>query len=148
MLKSPARKPGELPEKVSIPVAEEQSADIEMLFFLHAVAGEPGLEHFRYVVHYEDGSREAIPMVAGKNIRDWTDISDWLTEPGKWRAFAGDTVGGAVHVRQSIWVLEWKNPKPQQAIRSIDFVGAGRGVPILLGITLGHKKQANSGTRK
>jgi hypothetical protein len=136
VLRSPTRKAGDLPEAVSIPVGKPA----EMLYFLHALAGKPEQEHFRYAVHYEDGNREGIPIIAAKNIRDWTDTGDWLTEPGKWRAFAAESTGGPVHPRQSIWVLEWKNPKPERAIRTVDFVGSGRGVPILLGITLGQKK--------
>ena len=140
VLKSPARPAGDLPAKVSIPVPAKQAAGVEMLYFLHALAGEAGKQHWRYVIHYADGASETIPMVAGKNIRHWTGISDWLAEPGKWRAFAADSTGGPVHPRQSLWALEWKNPEPAKTIRSIEFVGTGQGVPILLGITLGREK--------
>ena len=40
----------------------------------------------------------------------------------------------------SLWVLEWKNPHPDKTVKSIDFVGSGKGVPILLGITVGQRK--------
>jgi len=141
VLESPTRPAGDLPAKVTIPVPREQASDIQMLCFLHALAGEAGKEHWRYVIRYTDGAREAIPMVAGRNIRHWTGISDWRSEPGKWRAFAADSTGGPIHPRQSLWVLEWLNPHPGKEIVSIDFISANAGVPILLGITLGISNQ-------
>ena len=140
VLKSPGRPAGDLPGKVAIPVPEKQAADIEMLYFLHALAGEARKEHWRYVIHYADGASQTISMVAGRNVRDWTGISDWLSEPGKWRAFAADSTGGPIHPRQSLWVLEWRNPEPGKVLRNIEFVGTGQGVPILLGVTIGQRK--------
>jgi hypothetical protein len=148
VLQSPARPAGELPEKVGISVPEAQGTNVLMLCFLHGLAargeqgrtGEAGQEHWRYVVRYGDGSAATIPMVAGRNVRDWTDMTDWLGEPRQWRAFAAESTGGPIHPRQSLWVLEWRNPAPDQVIRSIDFVGSGRGVPVLLGITVGQKR--------
>jgi hypothetical protein len=136
VLKSPARKPGDLSDKVTIPVDQRAA----MLCFLHAVAGSNGVEQARYVITYADGSQAAIPLVAGKNIRHWTDAADVLSEAGQWRAYAADSVGGPIYPRQSIWVLEWRSPKPDQTIKSIEFVGSGNGVPILMGITLGQRK--------
>jgi hypothetical protein len=83
---------------------------------------------------------ETIPMIAGENVRDWTDVVDWLSEPGKWRAFAAESTGGPIHPRQSLWVLEYRNPHPATGIRSIGMIGSGHGVPILLGITVGQGK--------
>jgi len=148
VLKSPARPVGELPESITIPVPEAQGSNVLMVCFLHALEGESDVEHWRYVVNYADpfdgaqgrGSRETIHMVAGANVRDWTDVTDWLSEPGSWRASAAESTGGLIHPRQSIWVLEWKNPHPDQTIESIEFVGNGKGVPILLGITAGQRK--------
>jgi len=137
-LRSPKRNPGELPEHVSIPVGTKA----DMVYFLHGGAWlNGGLEHWRYAIQYEDGTSESIPIIGGKNIRDWTDAPGFLADPeGAWRAFAAETTGGAVFVQQSVWVLEWKNPHPTKAITTIDFAGSGNGVPILLGITCGGKK--------
>ena len=122
-----------------------QGQNIEMICFLHALAGQAGQEHWRYVIHYADGSSETMPMVAGKNVRDWTDVVDWLVQPGQWRAFAAESTGGPIHPRQSLWVLEWKNPKPAIAIQSIEFVASGKGVPILLSVSLGRAKATQVG---
>lgn len=153
VLKSTDRPASDLPDKVSIPVrdlrfrrfAQEQGQNIEMICFLHALAGQAGQEHWRYVIHYADGSSETIPMVAGKNVRDWTDVVDWLVQPGQWRAFAAESTGGPIHPRQSLWVLEWKNPKPAIAIQSIEFVASSKGVPILLSVSLGRAKATQVG---
>jgi hypothetical protein len=37
-------------------------------------------------------------------------------------------------------MLEWVNPhKDKKVVKSVDFIGSNKGVPLLLGITLGTK---------
>ncbi|MDY0171007.1 MAG: hypothetical protein RBS80_30990 [Thermoguttaceae bacterium] len=48
--------------------------------------------------------------------------------------------GGLVFPQVNVYMLEWLNPHPEEEIAAIDFVSAGKGVPILLGITTGTRK--------
>ncbi len=134
--KSTRRKPGDLPEKVTIPVGRK----VDTLFFLHACAWAPenGKEAFRYVLHYKDGKDVTIPVIAGQRI------TDWIASPV--RRFAGEektftTVADTVPVPQfgqgSVYRIEWGCPVDRRAVEleSIEFAGDGQSVPILLAVT-------------
>lgn len=129
------RPKGELPAKVSIPVGRK----LDTLFFLHACAwtAEPGKEAFRYVIHYKDGKTLNVP-VTGDNI------ADWISNPVK--RFAKEektfsTVAATVAVERynqgSVYRMEFNCPTDRRSveIESIEFIGNGVSIPILLGIT-------------
>ena len=66
VLKSVNRAKGNLPARVTIPVALQA----DDLFFLHAAAWFSDGSQFKYVVHYADGKDVEIP-VNTRNMVDW-----------------------------------------------------------------------------
>ena len=128
-----------------IPVGQTSEA----LHFLHACAygkmiptGEP-VSIGSYLIHYEDGQTTEIPVRLGK------DLSDWHLEPGEREAnqvagpdgfniawegsnLSTDRRGASL----ALYRTTWKNPRPEQAIRSLDFRSAGQSpAPFLIAVT-------------
>jgi WD40 repeat protein len=109
------------------------------LHFLHTTAWElpVGTEIGSYRVHYSDGQRIEIPIVHGRDVRNW-----WLRkgegtngEPAAiWtgtNALAASQ-GYEVNIFHSIW----ENPRPSVEILRLDFVSANTQCPpCLLAIT-------------
>ena len=135
VLKSLNRPKGELPDKVTIPVGKK----LDTLFFLHSAAWCPtgNEEAFHYVVHYADG-KDVTLKVTGNNLVDW--IHDGVARfPLEEETFttAVETVKNTQFKQGSLYRMEWSAPLDRRGveIKSIDFVGGGNAVPILLGIT-------------
>jgi hypothetical protein len=135
VLKSPNRNPGNLPEKVTIPVAKK----LDTLFFLHATAWAQygGDLNFEYVIHYRD-KKDVTLLVTGNNLAGW--IADPVRRfPKEENTFttAAVTVPVPQFGQGTIYRMEWNAPSNRRAveIESIEFIGGGKAVPILLGIT-------------
>lgn len=130
----------DLPKQANIEVGRK--ADV--LYFLHDCAwAKEGLEQFKYVVKYDDGSKVEIPIIGGEHIFDWAlGLQAKFTKRiARMRPSVAVTVGGgALFPHVNVYMLEWLNPHPEKKIAAIDFVSAGKGVPILLGITTGIRK--------
>jgi hypothetical protein len=134
VLKSAARPAGNLPDKVTIPVHRRADA----LFFLHSGAWLTGPESFRYIIRYADGKE--LPIVVGDlNILDWIAPDPLTHFPNEQGTFS--TVALTVPVPRfgqgSIYRMEWHAPADRREveIESIEFIGNGRCVSILLAIT-------------
>ena len=77
-----------------------------------------------YVVRYEDGKTETIPVVYGEDVRDW-----WFREDEKgpsrgkvaWKAANEAAKKHDCGVR--LYLTTWKNPRPDKKVVSIDYVG-------------------------
>jgi hypothetical protein len=88
-----------------------------------------------YKVHYEGGATETIPVVYGKDLRDWYnhDNSKEVTR-GKlaWE-------GGPQKLR--LYLTTWQNPHPTKLVVSIDYLRAGDTptAPFCVAITLEEK---------
>jgi outer membrane protein assembly factor BamB len=128
----------DLPERVTLAVGRRADA----VYFLHDVSwAKEGVELFRYVIRYDDGPAVELPIVGGLHIWDWTQGLEARFP----RAFKGlrpsvaTTLRGERFPHLNVYLLEWVNPHPDKSIATIDFVAAGRGVPVLMGITTGQK---------
>jgi hypothetical protein len=136
VLKGSPRKAGDLPEKVTIPIGRK----LDSLFFLHACAWTPeaGKEAFRYVLHYKDGKDQIISVVAGQSIADWA-AKPVQRFPGEQKTFTtvADTVPNPQFGQGSVYRMEWSCPTDRRSVEleSVEFIGNGTSVPILLGIT-------------
>jgi hypothetical protein len=134
-LRSENRAKGDLPEKVAIPVGRK----LDTLFFLHAAAWCPtgGNEAFRYVIHYKDGKDVTLP-VTGNNLADWIadPVARFPLEEDTFSTVA-ETVKNPQFRQGSVYRMEWSSPLERRGVEidSIEFIGAGKAVPILLGIT-------------
>ncbi len=136
VLKASARKAGDLPEKVTIPVGRK----VDTLFFLHACAWTPdaGGEAFRYVLHYKDGKDQTLSVVSGQQIIDWA-AKPVQRFPGEEKTFTtvADTVPNPRFGQGSVYRMEWNCPTDRRAVEleSIEFIGNGASVPVLLAIS-------------
>lgn len=99
--------------------------------FLHACTypAKPGEPVVRYVIHYEDGSQQDVPVRFREGIDELLSRSDVAA-----RAILGVTDRGGV---LSAFVSRWDNPHSDRLISKID-VQSGRtaGCPILFAVTL------------
>jgi len=135
VLRSVNRTAGDLPERVTIPIGKK----LDTLFFLHAAAWCPrgGDEAFRYLIHYADGKDVTLP-VTGNMLADWTadPVVRFPLENDTFTTVA-ETVKNAQFRQGSIYRMEWGAPLERRGveIKSIEFIGGGKCVPILLGIT-------------
>ncbi len=112
----------------------------KMIHFLHSSGWgtENGTKVGAYIINYEDGQAEEIPLVYGENIADW-----WLNHSTDYDentkiAWVGTNsychnMGVDVHLIQ----FSWKNPDPEKRIKSFDFVSALETAgPFLVAVTV------------
>jgi predicted Ser/Thr protein kinase len=91
-----------------------------------------------YVVHYEDGQRADIPIIHGRDVRDYTYLPESPPDnPALVVAWTGSSAnsrryGGTARLYKSTW----ENHHPGLIVRSLDFVhGETHASPILVAIT-------------
>jgi len=120
----------QFPESVrGIPVG----CKARQLWFLQTTAfpDGPGRIVGRYIIRYEDGTAEEIPLSYGKNTMSWLDNAPTIAHQAAWK---GQTKSGkAIRLR----MLPWDNPHPEKTISAIDFIVAkgSQASPVLLAIT-------------
>ena len=79
-----------------------------------------------YRIHYENGTIEKVPVIYGKDVRDW-----WFRDTDKgvskgkiaWRGENEVAKQSGKKIR--LYVSSWKNPHPEMKVTSIDFVKVG-----------------------
>ncbi len=114
-----------MPDAVrNIPV----NARVRTLFFFHTTAwSSVNTRVMDYIIHYANGKQVTIPVVTGENIGDW-----WLHGAAKMR----NRVAWKNSAGRGFYIFDWRNPEPEEEIRSIDLVSAGgKAIPIILGIS-------------
>ncbi len=96
-----------------------------------------GAEIGSYVVHYEDKTEERIPIIYGRDVRDWWQSSD-PEEPSRGKlAWAGKNPAASETDLIRLYASEWKNPHPQRRVTSIDFESRDTVcAPFLVALTL------------
>ena len=109
---------------------------VSKLHILHATqyGGGPNKEGARwhvvdgtligeYRINYKDKSTATIPIVYGKDVRDWWFRAD---EKGVTRgkvAWTGDNdLAKRYDCRLRLYVTSWKNPKPDVEVATIDYI--------------------------
>ena len=85
---------------------------------------DDGTELGHYLIHYEDQSTERIPIVYGEDVCDWFYV-DGEKEPTKAKVvWTGDNAfATSVGCHLRLYASTWTNPKPDQRVMRIDFVG-------------------------
>ena len=117
----------------------------DVLAFLHSGGWLTlGVRHATYVIHYADGQSVEIPVIAGKNIFDWTTPPTGL-EGLKYDPALGFTqhatpVTVPAFVVGHVWTTLWKNPHPDKQIASLEVKGANEGIPGLIAVSRGAAK--------
>ncbi len=118
------------------------------LHFLHACGygGAPeGKTHVNddtpigaYVVHYDDRTTEKIPIVYGKDVRDWWDWDKSKETPRARLAWEGSNeLARKSDVRILLYRGTWTNPHPDQQVVSIDYLSTNdtAAAPFCVAIT-------------
>jgi hypothetical protein len=138
------------PEKVENIKVEAKCAKIHVLHATGYGGGnnQPGAAGYvedgttigEYKVYFEDQTTESIPIVYGKDVRDW-----WYREGEEetsrakvvWKGENEQAKKGKCGIR--LYMTTWKNPKPDKKIMSIDYLGRKDetpAAPFCLAITL------------
>jgi WD40 repeat protein len=102
-------------------------AKFHRLHFLHGAqnAVRDGTEVGYYVVHFEDGAAEKLPLIYGQNTRDWWSKAD---EPGPlpapahvaWQGFNAEASRFGTTIRLFLWT--WTNNRPEARATRLEFV--------------------------
>jgi peroxiredoxin len=95
------------------------------LYIFHGVQWAPrdGTKIADYIVHYEDGTRQTIPVVKGEDVRDWWNGDDSKPVTRGKVVWAGQNAvvrGENKHLR--LYLATWNNPHPGKTVICIDFV--------------------------
>ena len=94
----------------------------DVLAFLHSGAWlATNIQHATYVIHYADGGKVEIPVVAGKNILDWAlpggRANDVPYDPALGLLLPAISVPSPQFVHVTVWMTLWKNPRPRRRDR-------------------------------
>ncbi len=83
-----------------------------------------------YAVRFADGTQEEIPIVYGRDVRDWTpNASDPADLQGAKLAWTGQD-------GHRVYMTTWQNPRPDVEIASLDFISKlTKCGPFLIAIT-------------
>ncbi|HEV3446423.1 MAG TPA: hypothetical protein VG099_17400 [Gemmataceae bacterium] len=75
-----------------------------------------------YTVNWEDGTSVTIPIVFGKDVRDWWYYED-TPEPSRSKvAWKGENeYAKSLNAKIRLYLTTWENPKPDKKIASIDY---------------------------
>ena len=108
----------------------------EAVYFLHMTgwehAGEPS---YKFVMNYDDGSSEELPIQSHVNSDDWCHIPAMLPDENSAQVW---TEPGVTCGTVSVIATKWENPKPNTEIKTIDIVSLEKtAVPGIFAITVG-----------
>ena len=122
-----------LPKKVEGINVDRKFATLHMLHATNFGGGlnKPGDDWYvkdgtligQYVVHYEDGSSEGVPVIYGEDVRDWWCV-DGEAETSRakvaWRGENNAASQFGAHIR--LYASTWTNPRPDKRVLRIDYV--------------------------
>src|SRR5262249_14715319 len=111
------------------------------LNFLHATGFgaylKPGDELYvddgtaigEYVVHFDDNSTARIPIVYGKEVRDWFNWDESKPITNGKVAWEGDNQASKTNGKKiRLYLTRWENSSPGKMIRTLDYVSNGKTV--------------------
>jgi hypothetical protein len=110
----------------------------QQLHFLHAAIDEARATNSpvigRYVVRFEDGNRNEIPIIIGTNTGDWWDVFPPRDAVVAWRGVNERSRRARAKVR--LFKMTWKNPHPNLVVRSVDLEASQpKAAPFLVALT-------------
>ena len=103
---------------------------IARFFALHATGqGSPyftdGTNIGSYMIRYEDGSEESIPIVYGEDVRDWWDFDEGKPVTRGRVVWTGcNLAADKYEVTIRLYLGVWKNPHPDKMVSAIDYVSS------------------------
>lgn len=106
------------------------------VYFLHMTGWEAmGLPSYKFVMNYDDGSKEELLIESGVSSDDWCHVPTPLSDKNSawvWQE-SGVTCGTV-----GVIATKWDNPHSGKRIKTIDVISLETGaVPGIFGITLG-----------
>ena len=85
--------------------------------------GEDGNVVGKYVVHYADKSTADIEIVYGKHVVDWWAYPEQVAPTEAKAVWEGENEASkGFDAKIKLYQMTWKNPNPEKAIVTIDFV--------------------------
>jgi hypothetical protein len=103
------------------------------LYFLHALSYNwTSTDTGQYIVYYQDGKKETIPLTDGVNI------SSWPATPPRPLSHARPVWRGIVPGPEeaTIYLADWENPFPEKTIEKVEFtLGKSTAIPVLIALT-------------
>jgi hypothetical protein len=110
------------------------------LCFLHSASWQdaPGVRIGNYRVRYADGEVADVPIVYGKDVYDWWQVRQDVTDPRSkvaWRG--GNPASRVAGLGIILFKLTWENPRPDVEVSSVDFQSEMRqgSAPFLVALT-------------
>jgi hypothetical protein len=91
-----------------------------------------------YKINYEDKSTVSIPIVYGKDVRDWWNWDKPVEVSRGKVAWNGENAFAKQMKKQiHLYLATWENPKPATKVLSVDYISTGgsAGVPFCIAIT-------------
>jgi hypothetical protein len=143
----------EMPEKVEGIKVDKKFAKLHILHATGYGGGPnvPGTDWYveddteigEHKIHYEDGSTETIPIVYGKDVRDWWFRED-EKEPSRSKVvWKGDNeLAKKYQCRLRLYLTTWENPKSDKKVANIDYISRKNetvAAPFCLALTLEEK---------
>jgi hypothetical protein len=114
---------------------------LQSTMFGNAFGLDDGTEIGTYTVHYADKTEERIPIIYGRDVRDWWRDSD-AAEPSRGKvAWSGTNaatgVSGGADGPIRLFSTEWTNPHPDRRVAAIDMETKDTPcAPFLVALTL------------
>lgn len=122
-------------QRPKLPAATEAVAlgqRVGKLLLLHAASWADTAKQepvYTLEVTYADGQVEQVAMLAGRDVGNY----DAPAALPNWKlAWTGEVPGGQ---KVGVGYTVWTNPRVTSAIKSLRFVSAGKGVPLILAVT-------------
>ncbi|MBI2927781.1 MAG: AAA-like domain-containing protein [Verrucomicrobia bacterium] len=111
------------------------------IHFLHGTGWrvENGTPVALFVVRYADGRLQAIPILYGRDVRDWwAQADETVDSPGPVVAWTGANAATAAAGRAlRIYQTTWPNPFPDVEVASLDFFSTmSESAPFVIAITV------------
>ncbi len=133
----PSSEPPEAVRAIPIGARFDTLHILHSTMFGNAFGADDGTEIGAYIVHYTNGTEERIPIIYGKDVRDWWRSSD-PADPSRGKlAWAGKNAAAGEDDQIRIFSSEWKNPHPDKKVMSIDFETKNTVcAPFLIALTL------------
>ena len=101
---------------------------LERLYFLHAVCGDSpsdGTTVGHYFIHFASGRRETVPIIFGRDARDWWELPDLpVGVTDAVIAWKGANPASRRNGNRGIRLFKrtWENPAPDVEVTKVDFV--------------------------
>jgi hypothetical protein len=132
-----------LPDKPEKVEGIEVGRAVAKLHFLHATGyrTEEDAVIGKYVVHYDDATKEEIEIVYGKDVRDWWNYPCTPeTTRGKVAWKGENEPAKGFNATLQLFLMTWENPHPKKKVARIDFLSTQTdAAPFCVAITAEQK---------